>query len=521
MRALALTVALLACGNSALFAPSEVEAARKKPHPVKPPVVCTADYVVEVTPATVQLEGLGATDSLFASVTHCGVETPQVFVTWSVVTGGVISSIGSTAKRVQILSTGLGATYVRATSDGGGMDSAFVTVSPPPVWSCAGTHIFPGDEWSTAINAAPTGATICIHTGTHFKARNVNIKTGQYYYCEPGAIADGGDTVQYALKATGGVVPGVVVRNCKFQHYDPPLVGSDAHATLQVNNAQGIWLDSVEVSWSTRLGVKMGFDGSKLTNSYIHDNELMGVGYFGKGTAGANRINDSLLIDNNLFERNPINTVSSPGISASAAHLKIFYCKDCRVTNNTFRDGGNKGLWFDTDVYGFTVSNNVFTGMQQQAFWQEAGFGGRFTGNTISDCGGIGIMVTNSKTVEIDNNTISGCGDDPILGRQDTKDAGSNYTQDLDDFDGDLGLKFLGLNVHDNNVTFSAGRVGVRNSAIVGATSDSVYNAGKQIFEDNHYTTALPNPFTWQGADRSWAFWQALGFDSPGGTLGP
>ena len=98
----------------------------------KKPAVCTAGYVVDVTQTSLSIQ-TGQSDSLFATVTRCGVSVPNVIMTWTSRNTNVVPAISSTGKRVLVTTNGAGTTQVVATSDGGGADSATVTVTTPPL----------------------------------------------------------------------------------------------------------------------------------------------------------------------------------------------------------------------------------------------------------------------------------------------------------------------------------------------------------------------------------------------------
>ena len=120
------------------------------------PVPCTSGYVVDVTPST-RAVSAGNSDSLFASVTRCGVEVPNATMTWFTKDAAVVTAPASTAKRVAFTSVDPGVTYVGATSDGGGRDSSEVTVSfgVPCVDDATNLLWYAGGEEETAPFVLP------------------------------------------------------------------------------------------------------------------------------------------------------------------------------------------------------------------------------------------------------------------------------------------------------------------------------------------------------------------------------
>jgi parallel beta-helix repeat protein len=136
-------------------------------------------YEVTVTPTSVS-GVLGGTDSLFAEVVSCeGHNNPSnVIMTWTSRNTGVVSAIASTKKRVQISFAGGGSTYVVATSDGGGADSALVSVTAD--CTPTATHMCPGDNLQAKVDAQATGTAFTLGAGT-FQLATIVPKTNQSF----------------------------------------------------------------------------------------------------------------------------------------------------------------------------------------------------------------------------------------------------------------------------------------------------------------------------------------------------
>ena len=367
---------------------------------------------------------------------------------------------------------------------------------------CTGTSIAPGDDWSAKIAAAPTGATFCIKNGVHTKARNLIPKSGQRFIGESylGATLTGGGT---ARRAFGGSASHITIRYLRIEHYAPV----DGGAAMIHGDAGRSWVvDSNEIAFSKGAqGVRVGDRGHVCWNR-VHDNGTAGIAIYKA---------DSVLICGNHLARNPPTYVSETGMTARASQIKVFATVGTVVRGNLIEDGKKKGIWFDTDNYKAVIESNTVRRQGQAGIWYEANYDARISGNTVAGCGSAstatwvenaGIQVTNSQLVEISGNTISGC-DNGITGMSVAAASGHHYSTGI------RGPKALGMNVHDNTVTQTSGKTGVRATG----AADSVFRNGKIQYRANRYDlTANTAPFSWQNASKTAAQWRSLGFDKLG-----
>src|SRR5262249_29385818 len=163
------------------------------------------------------------------------------------------------------------------------------------------------------------------------------------------------------------------------------------------------------------------FDGGRLTNSYIHDNAVLGVkvdgfaGYTGysqyQTTQGA-----PVLIQNCSITHNNPNNVGNTGFEAGG--IKMWEANNVSIINCTISNNVGMGIWYDTCRAGGVVMNSLITGNSMWGIDNEISDGSTFAFNTVTGNGlshasdqwpqGGGICIDTGTGCTVRNNIVSG-----------------------------------------------------------------------------------------------------------------
>jgi parallel beta-helix repeat protein len=343
----------------------------------------------------------------------------------------------------------------------------------------------------TAVNAAPTGAVICL-SGT-FSNQTVNPKTGQIL--RGPAILDGGGTTQFAFNGTN---PGAILDNLEVRNYNPPLQQCAIRATGGPEyNSGGYWIVA-DSNWTLRnldvhhnvCGIYLQ-EGWLVEDNYIHHNYQVGV--LGRGR-DIRFVNNELAFNNHLDQYD---------MSWEAGGSKFVHTTGMVASGNHVHDNHGAGLWADINNVGTIYEDNLVVNNYGPGIFHEISYEATIRNNTVTGNAHQfylgGILVANARNVEVYGNTLSG-NDGGIVGLQDNRGTGILGVWDVN-----------GINVHDNTVSWSTGWHGL------------VYNSGPAItnatFDFNDYTATHTGPFRNRTVTVTWAGWQSAGFD-PHSTFG-
>jgi parallel beta-helix repeat protein len=454
------------------------------------------------------------------------------------------------------------------------------TTAPPgtsPSATCTGVRVAPGTDVQQAINASPTGATICFQAGTYRLAQPLVPKAGQRLIGLPGAILSGSrhvtsfgrsgsswvaaDQLPSTADAVGVCMAGYA--GCKYSEavfYDGrPLwrvtslseLGAgkfyENYATGKLYIADDPNGHTVEVA-RAKAAIKSSASGVTVKGLIVEE--------------FANNAQRGAIVGASdwTIEGNEVRLNHGVGVETPAAH-------NVKVLGNNVHHNGQLGMsgWRTTNALyeGNTLAFNNTAGFYN-ADW-EAG-GGKWTessaltvrNNSVHDNKAVGLWFDiNDRDVTIEGNRIQSNDSDGIRYEisydaviRDNQIADNGFKDPTGWVDGagimissakgveiagnvvdsnfngitlrqdDRGAGSLGefvvedTRVHDNQVTMRRGTSGLSST-----TGDkSIITSRNNTFQRNHYTiigTDTTN-FSWIGSEVTWAEWQRFGQDLNG-----
>lgn len=270
-----------------------------------------------------------------------------------------------------------------------------------------------------------------------------DMKSGQWYFdrstskiyipSNPGAAVTELGMAKYAF---AGTVPNVTIKNMMIQKY----ASNGQSGAIGLTGTGPNWtVDNVEVRYNHGVGVKLG-SGSKLTNSFIHDNGELGISLQGTNSEGI-----SNEISWNNYAGYAFSWESGGGKFSSTTNLLL--------QSNYVHDNYGPGLWGDTDNVSTTYDSNTVTHNEECGIQHELSFSAIIKNNTLSGNGYLAsdwlwngqILIENSSNVQIYDNTV----EVPVSGANGISIINQNRGS------GPLGPWIAANNtVHNNSVTY-------------------------------------------------------------------
>jgi parallel beta-helix repeat protein len=387
------------------------------------------------------------------------------------------------------------------------------TPTPTPAPTPTGIRVLPGQSIQAAVDANPAGTTFILATGTH-TGQSVIPKDNDTFRGELGTVLDGQNVTPYAFNGYTGSrwVNGVTIRTLTVTRYAPSaqmgaIRGIDydgAHAT------SGWTLDSVEVSYSKNLGVKVG-NRWRVLRSNLHHNGTINIGGSGVG----------ILVDGTRVTDGNTGCPNNPGFESGGS--KFSGTDSLIVRNSTFSSNCGPGLWLDIENKNYLLERNTVEDNYREGIVTEISYAGVIRNNAVNRNGwpvdpfrgngwgwdaGIGIHA--SSDVEVYGNTLVENFNGIILLQQ---NRGTGST----------GLPYLvqNANVHDNTITQRVGPSNQDGGWAAGAVQDvsdnAVFTSRNNHFTHNTYTLGSnPAPFAWLNGGRTAAQWKGYGQDVTG-----
>jgi hypothetical protein len=314
------------------------------------------------------------------------------------------------------------------------------------------------------------------------------LRPGQFYFDEdadkiyvrdvPRAHRFEATITPIAIVALGH--PDVTVRGATIEKFAYHGIVSSAHWVLERN----------EIRYCHSHGLKV-YDGTEVTNNYIHHNGDMGV--FGYG--------DHLLFQGNQFAFNNYLNFGKIAGYWHAGASKIWGGDGTVVRDNWSHHNIGDGWWFDTDNVNVIVERNLFEYNARYGLFYEASQRGVIQHNVVNSNRQGGVWVSASRGVEVANNDFE-FNDGFSLGISDSRDdASMTYgVFELSEF-----------HAHDNVIKLRNGQVGVPYGFL------RLYSSGNR-FESNHYYVGDVNQrwWRWLAKDQTWLEWQSAGNDLHG-----
>ena len=375
--------------------------------------------------------------------------------------------------------------------------------SPAPVTAIA---IAPGENIQAKVDANPAGTTFLLRSGTHVR-QSVVPKDGNVFRGEAGTVLDGQNATAFAFKGWNGRrwIDGVTLRNLSIVRYTPPAQNGAIWGGEDVTRATTGWvLDSLEVSYSANLGVRIG-NRMRVTNSHLHHNATINIGGVGVG----------VLIEGNEIAYGNWQLASDPDFESGGT--KFVKTDSLVVRNNYVHDNGGPGIWTDIDNVHVLVENNRVEANAREGIVHEIGYSAVIRNNSVNGNGtgdpyrgqgwlwNAGIGVHASRDVEVYGNTLIGNANG-IVAVQQARGSGR------------LGPYVVeNLWVHDNRVTQGdgpAGALGVAAGAVQDVGDPAIFTSRNNRFESNIYTLGkTARPFAWQNGVRTATEWRGYGLE--------
>nr|WP_244962871.1 right-handed parallel beta-helix repeat-containing protein [Cryobacterium roopkundense] len=160
--------------------------------------------------------------------------------------------------------------------------------------------------------------------------------------------------------------------------------------------ATNVTLDNLEITDNSTTGLGLGTVNATFKNITLARNGMLGgtVSY-----ADGLKVTQMLSADNNTerFNRAPV-----------SGGLKIHRSRGVSVTNSAFLRNLGNALWFDESVYNGIVTGNDIIGNTGNALVLEISAKFEVANNVIANNTLVGILVGDTASVHIWNNTITG-----------------------------------------------------------------------------------------------------------------
>ena len=368
-------------------------------------------------------------------------------------------------------------------------------VTPPPPPPPDGIVIPPGSPIQSFINAGDPGDTFLLKAGVH-GGQTFDPKPDQTFIGEPGAVLDGGGSTQYAVKASSNP-PGVTLDGIGFTDYKPGLTrpgSTSGHGMVEIGTGGGWTVQNCEISESTHLGLVFNGPGNKILHNQVHHNRQGNIKGFGR---------DNLVEGNEISHGNYRDEFPAGGEGGGTKFLKSTNL----ILRNNWVHHNKNGLWCDFDNDQIVYEDNTVEDNADNGIFQEYGYNVVIRNNTVRR-NGRGIKITSTRNCEVHDNTVT---DNSWLwaSERDRQLSGRHGIYRLRD-----------LNVHDNTVTLTGVRSGIRDN--LQGSPLAWDTAANNRFDRNHYTdqSGAAKPFFWENnQDYSWAEWQAAGNDVNGSLV--
>ena len=373
---------------------------------------------------------------------------------------------------------------------------------PPASITCPANavSIFPGQGLQSAINAAPAGTTFCLKAGVHAVAGSVLPKTGDTFVGELGAILDGStwatvDEGAAAFRCFGNEnVDNVTIRNLVIRNM--PKKGVYA-----VESCEAWTIENSDI-YNSQFGFVLGIAPRGLNNKLHHNNKEPNSGNYafqqwvrapGETRAG-------------LMQNNEIAYGGTQQKGQNTLRLDWI--------NNWVHHNEGFGIWNDGEGANSLIDGNVSEDNAWSGIHWELSLTVEMRNNTLRRNGEHGIFISTSSGANIHHNIL----EDNWRGI-----AYFVNCQSVEQtwwWDPDLTNNLA----HDNLI-----RVGTRAGSInnmfswgacpAGTVTIDPYlsNSKNNRFENNRYEVPdINNPLLLWGSFKTWAEWQAMGFDVTG-----
>jgi hypothetical protein len=281
--------------------------------------------------------------------------------------------------------------------------------APQRAPACAaggGVTIGTGDNAQRVVDVHPAGTTYLVKAGTHQSNFSVVPKSGDTFCGEPGAVLDGGRSLQTAF--SGGAT-NVTLDSITVQNYNSAKQG----AAIQPESHASGWLvrsvSSLHNAWAGLLVA----DGMRILGGHYNDNDQLGTG----GNAATGVLVDGLDTD-------PI-TIDGPEMARNhTLHASCLWeaggmkwdFGTATIRNAYVHDNDCRGLWADMNAHGALIEHNLVEHNLAEGIFYEISQDAVIRDNQVYNNGYVangwywdaGINAYASFNVEVYGNRLSG-----------------------------------------------------------------------------------------------------------------
>jgi hypothetical protein len=312
-----------------------------------------------------------------------------------------------------------------------------------------------GDDAERVVSAHRVGTTYIVRAGIHLRNFSVQPRSGDRFCGEPGAVLDGGRSLESAFsgRATNVTLDSITVTN-----YNSGRQG----AAIQPQSRASDWVvrnvSALHNAWAGLLVA----DGMRILGGHYNDNDQLGIG----GNAATGIVLDGLdddpaTVDGPELARNHTLHASC---DFEAGGMK-WDVGQVTIRNAHVHDNDCRGLWADINARNVLIEHNLVEDNRAEGIFYEIGQDAVVRHNRVYRNGlrasswywDGGITVASSFNVEVYGNRLSG-NYNGITGTQ----------QDRPDSTPPAHL-LTGYHVHDNLICATAGEhptgVGADNGA--------------------------------------------------------
>jgi Right handed beta helix region/Glycosyl hydrolase family 26 len=300
-----------------------------------------------------------------------------------------------------------------------------------PISTCSasgGVAIGTGDDAQRVVDAHGPGTRYIVKAGTHLRNFSVRPKSGDTFCGEPGAVLDGGRSLQWAF--FGG--------------------------------ATNVTLDSITVQ-QYAAGLNAA-DNMKILGGHYNDNDQMGIG----GNAATGVVLDGLDGDLGTFDGPELarNHTLRASCDWEAGGMKWDVGR-ITIRNAHVHDNDCRGLWADINARGALIEHNLIEDNREEGIFYEISQDAVLRNNHVHGNGldgrgwywAGGITVASSFNVEVYGNRLSG-NYNGITGTQQDRLDSTPPAHLLDN-----------LRVHDNLICATTGSIPPASSPTTVTTS--------------------------------------------------
>jgi hypothetical protein len=283
------------------------------------------------------------------------------------------------------------------------------TTAPQAASRCTaagGVPIGTGDDAQRVVNAHRAGTTYLVRAGTHLRNFSVQPRSGDTFCGEPGAVLDGGRSLQTAF--SGGATD-VTLDSITVHDYNSGKLGG---AIQPDSHASGWLVRNVSSLHNAGAGLLVA-DGMRILGGHYNDNDQFGIA----GNAATGILLDGL-------DGDP-NTIDGPELARN--HALLASCEwgaggmkwdvgAVTIRNAYVHDNDCKGLWGDINAHDTLIEHNLVEHNLAEGILYEISQDAVIRYNQVNRNGfqakgwywDGGITVASSFNVEVYGNRLSG-----------------------------------------------------------------------------------------------------------------